>query len=286
MSLFNFDNEEKSNSKLEDLLKQQAETLKRHEQRLSALEQQQQPIDVVPEIPQDASSLIITDIYEEPVADSEENQQEPKEEIKSDEAHADSQVEKPREDKPKEVNDNAPTPPKASNENSENEAMSSSLSEMKEEIKALTEEVEKASRLQNIINDMHEELQKLKKNFVLELKRDYINDIISIYEHIADTDTHFNPESNGDDVTRTKKNLQNNLHLITDLLEDQYSVEQFIPKPGDQFKPKEQKAIRTIETEDKEKANTVAECLVGGFRDITTGRIYKQARIVVYKLKQ
>ena len=42
---------------------------------------------------------------------------------------------------------------------------------------------------------------------------------------------------------------------------------------------------RTEDTDDAAKANTVAKCLSGGFRSEATGRVLRQARIVVYKLK-
>ncbi len=130
---------------------------------------------------------------------------------------------------------------------------------------------------------MHEELQRYKKGFLADIAKSYVMDIIRIYEFLADTNAHFNPDAPDFDAHRVKHLVSNNLLSISDLLDDQYSIECFTPQVGDPYQPKEHKAMRTIETDDDNLVATVAECLGSGFRYIDDGRLLRQARVVVYK---
>lgn len=153
---------------------------------------------------------------------------------------------------------------------------------LKEELQKLTDKIETAVYQEGIIHDLHQELQQLKKGLIDDISRGYAMDIINIYERLADTNAHFGTAKG--DTENLKRLLENNILYITDLLEDEYSIEMFTPEVGTPYNPKEQKAMRTIDTDDATKANTVAECISVGFRNDTTGRILRQARIVVYKL--
>lgn len=153
---------------------------------------------------------------------------------------------------------------------------------LKEELQKLTDKIETAVYQEGIIHDLHQELQQLKKGLIEDICRGYAMDIINIYERLADTNAHLGTAKG--DTENLKRLLENNILYITDLLEDEYSIEMFTPEVGTPYKPKEQKAMRTIDTDDATKANTVAECISVGFRNDTTGRILRQARIVVYKL--
>ena len=152
-------------------------------------------------------------------------------------------------------------------------------------IATLSEKVEGAIYQEGIMRDMHEELQRYKKGLLAEIAKGYVMDIVRIYDHLADTNSHFNPESPDFDAVKVKRLLENNLLSISDMLEDQYSVECFTPAPGDAYQPKEHKAMRIIESDDESLASTVAECLGSGFRYADGGKLLRQARVVVYKKK-
>jgi molecular chaperone GrpE (heat shock protein) len=161
------------------------------------------------------------------------------------------------------------------------------------ELKALTDQmahlaelIDTAAYQEGIIRDLHEELQRYKKGLLADIAKGYVMDIIRIYEHLADTNAHFAPEAPEFDARHMKQLLSNNLLSISDLLEDQYSIESFTPQPGSPYLPKEHKAMRTIETDDDSLAATVAECLGSGFRYSLDGKLLRQARVVVYKKKE
>lgn len=151
------------------------------------------------------------------------------------------------------------------------------------DLAALAEKIDTAAYQEGVIRDLHEELQRYKKGFLADIAKSYVMDIIRIYEVLADTNAHFNPDAPDFDVQRVKHLVSNNLLSISDLLEDQYSIECFTPKVGDAYLPKEHKAMRTIETDDESLVSTVAECLGSGFKYIDDGRLLRQARVVVYK---
>jgi molecular chaperone GrpE len=160
------------------------------------------------------------------------------------------------------------------------------LDGLKEQMKVLAEKIDTAAYQEGIIRDLHEELQQYKKGLIAEISKGYIMDIINLYERIADTNAHFNPEEADFDAKKVKHLVENNMLSITDLLEDQYSVECYAPEPASEYKPKEHKAMRVIETDDPAKGATIAECLGCGFRNSDTGKIFRPARVVVYRLKQ
>ncbi len=172
----------------------------------------------------------------------------------------------------------AAAPPHAGNEPPPTERL-------EEELRKLAEKIDTAAYQEGIIRDLHQELQLYKKGILEDISKRYATDIINIYERLADMDFHADHEGQPFDATAARRLLENNILYITDLLEDEYSIERFKPEAGSPYKPKEQKAMRTVDTDDAGKANTVAECLSAGFRNEQTGRVLRQARIVVYKLR-
>ena len=147
----------------------------------------------------------------------------------------------------------------------------------------LSEKIDTAVYQEKIIRDMHQELTQLKKGLVEDLKKDYLTDILNICERMGDTDRHIQPDKPDYDAAKAKQLVTNTYLYIRDHLSDQYSVEYFEPAAGDAYEPKAHRAIRVIETEEEDKAGTVAECIIGGFRNSETGRVLRQARIAVYK---
>lgn len=158
------------------------------------------------------------------------------------------------------------------------------LEELKAQVAKLAEAVDNAAYQERMVKELHHELQQYKKGFLEDLTKGYLADIIQVYERVADTNNHLNPDDQAVDVKALKRLLENNMLFISDLLEDQYSIECFTPQPGDDYKPKEQKALKTEATDDPAKANKVAACIACGFRNYETGRVIRQAKIKVYKL--
>lgn len=158
-----------------------------------------------------------------------------------------------------------------------------SLQAMAGKLNILSEKIDTAVYQEKIIRDMHQELMQLKKGLIEDLKKDYLTDILNICERMGDTDRHIRPDAPDYDADKAKQLVTNTYLYIRDHLSDQYSVEYFEPAVGDAYEPKAHRAIRVIETDEDDKAGTVAECLTGGFRNSETGRVLRQARIAVYK---
>ena len=157
--------------------------------------------------------------------------------------------------------------------------------ELHGKLQELADKIDTAVYQEEIIRDLHHELQQYKKGLIADISKGYVINIINIYERLSDTYMHLGQSEEPTDLAAAKKLIENNILYISDMLEDEYSIERFIPLEGDPYKPKEHKAMRTEDTDDAAKANTVAKCLSGGFRSEATGRVLRQARIVVYKLK-
>lgn len=162
---------------------------------------------------------------------------------------------------------------------------SASIDALKKEIAVLAEKIDTATYQEGIIRDLHEELQDYKKGLIADISKSYVMDIIRIYDRLADTNSHFNPEEEGFNPAQTKRLIENTMLAITDMLEDQYSIENFTPAEGAPYNPKEYKAMQVVETEDEAKASTIVKCLAPGFRNTDTGKLVRQARVVVYKCK-
>lgn len=72
---------------------------------------------------------------------------------------------------------------------------------------------------------------------------------------------------------------------LLSLLSD-YEIEPFGFDTGDSHDVRLQKILEVVETEDPEKDGSVAECVICGFRNIETARIFRQAQVRIYKLKK
>ena len=159
------------------------------------------------------------------------------------------------------------------------------LQDLVENMNVLAERIDTAAYQEKLIRDMHQELVQLKKGLLADLKKDYLMDIINICERMGDTDRHIRPDDPDFDAQKAKLLVTNTYLYIRDHLADEYSVEYFEPAVGDAYDPKCHRAIRVNETDDDAKAGTIAECLAGGFRNTETDRVFRQARVVVFRKK-
>ncbi len=139
---------------------------------------------------------------------------------------------------------------------------------------------------ENLIRELHDELQKYKRGLIEEISKQYLSDIINIYQRVSDTFEHFAVNTDQELVDRQRKLKENTLLYIIDLLENEYSVEAYDVEVGTRYLPKEHKAVCSIDTDDNLQAGTIAEVLAKGFRNSETGRVIRPARVNVYKLKQ
>ena len=180
---------------------------------------------------------------------------------------------------PNEREENAPT---LVTPVSETEKAMSTLTQ----IKTLLEDMAYKDKL---IKELHEELHKNSLAMQAEQAKPFLKNIIKIHERIAKTYWHFTKEGTEEQAelfTQLLKNTESNMLMIQDMLEDEYDLLYTEPSAGSPYVPKEHQALRSLPTNDPSKAGTIAECIYGGFKGITSGKILKPAIVAVYKLDE
>lgn len=137
-----------------------------------------------------------------------------------------------------------------------------------------------------LIKNLHNELQQRSGDFIAQLKRPYLKSIIRIHERIANTlSACEKPEimSDPNAFAKAVKMINSDLLMIQDMLDDEYDMVYFRPTAGDKFDPKFHNALKTLPAPSPEKAGTIAECSTGGFIDNNSGKVIKTAIVAVYK---
>lgn len=112
------------------------------------------------------------------------------------------------------------------------ESIKKDVSELKEGIQKLQElpdKIDTAVYQEEIIRDLHHELQQYKKGLIADISKGYVLSIINIYERLSDTYMHLGQSEESTDLAAAKKLIENNILYISDMLEDEYSIERFIP---------------------------------------------------------
>lgn len=141
-----------------------------------------------------------------------------------------------------------------------------------------------------INKELHEELQLYKNEFRKEITTPILKNIIGWYDRVTDLHHYYsNTDSNGQEENLLYAKLLNeykNLAMgLLDLLYD-YDIEPFRVKPDDDYIPKQHRALEVVMTTDESKSKKIAECKRDGFLDVSTGRILRQAEVIIYKLEK
>ena len=140
-----------------------------------------------------------------------------------------------------------------------------------------------------INKELHEELQLYKNGLGKEITNPLLKNIIHWYDKIMDLYCYYDSEqAKGEEKNelfpRLLKEYKNVATGLLDLLYD-YDIEPFGVEPGEDYSPKLHKLIDVIFTEEEDKSKKVAECKKEGFSDISSGRLLRQAEVVIYKMK-
>jgi len=139
-----------------------------------------------------------------------------------------------------------------------------------------------------INQELHEELQSYKSGLIRETMLPLLRNLILWHGKVTDQYDFYDKkqkEENADlavlfpVLLKEYKNLANGLE---DLLYD-YDIEQEMPAVGEEFNPRIQKSVRTVETEDDTLNRKIAACINAGFRDTVTSRLLKQSEVAVYQ---
>jgi len=157
-----------------------------------------------------------------------------------------------------------------------------------DEIKNL---VEKETRKDEIIKEMHKEMERLNSNFLEDIRRPMIKSIIAIHKQMYNRSKNIEKTELSADTDYEllygdlKKNIEFDKTAIVDTLEDEYDLEFFEPVEGDLYNPKEDNAIKVVVTDDAILDGKIKEVIYGGFKNPLTEKVFMKANVIVYKLK-
>ena len=134
----------------------------------------------------------------------------------------------------------------------------------------------------NIIKDIHEELQQYKNGLRQEFVKPVIKDIIHLYDTVKEALDN-NPQSASNDPAFTKlyNDTKNTLYAIEDLL-FAYDIEPVVVEAGTPFDPKTQKALKKEQPPTAEQNKTIVRVLKTGFKNTATGHMMRDVNVVVY----
>ena len=144
-------------------------------------------------------------------------------------------------------------------------------------------------RKDQIIKELHEEVQKYSRDIFSQLSKPYLNAIIRIHSNFASMVNKARQdfyESSDPAAEQVLKKLEPTLLMIQDLLEDEFDARAFAPQTGDKYDPKMHHAVQGIPTTDPEQGGTIMTCKESGFIRTDTDKVIKQAVVVAFRLEK
>ena len=166
-------------------------------------------------------------------------------------------------------------------ENLEIKAIAVNVSDILSQIKV-------SNRKDEIIDHLHKELMQYKAGLQAAIIAPLLKAVVREYDRVSKQYRFYLEKSQAEPQSELFKKLLSEFEMISfsllNLLND-YDIEPFVFKAGDTRDSKLQKIVELIETEDPEQDGTVADCVACGFRNIDTARLFRQAEVKIYKLK-
>ena len=166
------------------------------------------------------------------------------------------------------------------------------IPEISANVKLMLEKVETLIDEDKKFNKMHNELDEYRKGVYRKILSPILKNIVAQYSKVNDLYTFYvnkQKEENADYAQLFASLLKeyNNLELgLSDLLYE-YDVEIVEPQPGEEFNPKQHRAIKTIPANDAAQDRKIAACVTIGFKDVSANdQIIKYPEVEVFKLNQ
>lgn len=168
-----------------------------------------------------------------------------------------------------------------------NQNIADDLRQIRERLDALDAAAE---RKDDIIKGLHEELQTYKSGIRREYIYPILKDIIRWVARVDDMCSHYKREIR-EDPSNAARHIPNllkeykNIALgLRDLVDD-HGLVALEPTLGEKFDPRKHRRIGTEDTEDPAKDECIARVAGVGFADLETGRLLKQADVVVFSTR-
>ena len=162
-------------------------------------------------------------------------------------------------------------------------AMSDKLDKITESLNKMETKMSDINYKDQIIKDIHEDLQLYKKGLRLEFVQPVMkNIIIQLYDVLNETLKKYNEEASADPVyAKLRGEVKNIILNVEDLLYE-YDVEPVVTKVGETFNPKIHTAVSKKEPPSDAQDRTIAEVTKTGFQNTTTGHYLRLPVVVVY----
>lgn len=163
------------------------------------------------------------------------------------------------------------------------------LGPITDRLEKIKDMLDASSYKDTIIKELHNELQKQSRDIFSQLEQPYINALIRIHAKVSDiltkarNDYFENPSAESQNLVKI---LESIVLLIQDMLEDDFNIVKFEPKPGDAFDRHNHRGIQSIVTDDENLGGTIVSCYESGFQRSDNGKIVKQAVVIAYCLKK
>lgn len=166
------------------------------------------------------------------------------------------------------------------------------LNRLAERLDTIEAAIGETKHKDDLIRDLHKEMEELKNDFYTSLRRPIIKSIIAIHRRMDERLKYIETKAEEDNAdfktlfVETVKNVRFDRTSVRDTLEDDYDLAYFEPIVGDAYNPKEQNAVNVVDTDDSMLGGTIKDVVCGGFKDVNTGRIWQKANIIVYRNKK
>lgn len=137
-----------------------------------------------------------------------------------------------------------------------------------------------------LIKELHDELETFKKGLYETIKRPMIKSIISIHKRLLDQAKYYAHAALDDTamVQKMTEDIHFNTQAILDTLEDEYDLTYFEPKISDYFDPKTMNVLAVENTDVLERDKTISGIVYGGYIDLY-GKVFLKSNVKVYKHK-
>ena len=166
-------------------------------------------------------------------------------------------------------------------ENSEIQEIATSVADILLQIKI-------SNRKDEIIDNLHKELQQYKSGLQETIIAPVLKTIVREYDRVSKQYHFYLEKLQEEPQSELFSKLLSEFEMISfsllNLLSD-YGIEPFSFNAGDVRDSKLQKIVEIIEAEGMEQDGTVANCVSCGFRNIETTRLFRQAEVKIFKLK-
>ena len=158
------------------------------------------------------------------------------------------------------------------------------LQEVKDAIGAQNKLLSILQEKDELIKNLYNEIERLNSNSYENMKRRMVGSIVEIHKRLNDIAEwiHYKAPKYEEVVER--------VYFVKDFVEnhlrERYDLEYFQPKEGEIFNLEDTRPVQAVETDEKNKHQTIKEVISGGYRDIRKNATFQDAEVIVWRYKK